>query len=445
MDVTELSPAARNRVGRGKRLHNRGRWWVLALIAVVIAGNYYAWDSIAPVADLLRHQRGFSQSQIGLLNAIYAVPNIPLSLVGGILIDRIGAARASLIAAAFGFVGTVLTAVGQPYELMVTGRLLFGIGEETLFISLLAGVAQWFASGGAALAMALFFSMARVGSYSADISPRWAVPVYAAGWQPPLALAAVLTGISLVAAVIYLRIDRYRAAVEGEPAPGAGHGRFDWRDLTRFDRSFWYIMALNVLFASVFFPFRSTFAIVFFQDAKKLSLADAGLVNSWVFFTAIFATPVFGLIADRFGRRAMLLTIGAALMPMTFAILGLTHWSLWISTALMGASFSVIPAVIWPSTAMLVEPRRIGTAFGLINVLQSLGMGALNLAAGSLNDQAHAGPHNPGGYAPMLWMFGLFSFAGFLAVAALWLRESGPNGHGLNAPAPRVSSPPSEA
>ena len=415
-------------------MHNRGRWWVLALIAVVIAGNYYAWDSIAPVADLLRHQRGFSQSQIGLLNAIYAVPNIPLSLVGGILIDRIGAARASLIAAGFGFFGTVLTAVGQPYWVMVSGRLLFGIGEETLFISLLAGVAQWFSTGGAALAMALFFSMARVGSYSADITPRWAAGIYAGGWQPPLALAAVLTGISLVAAMVYLRIDRFRP-LSAEPI-AAEHERFRWRDLARFDRSFWYIMALNVLFASVFFPFRSTFAIVFFQDAKKLSLADAGLVNSWVFFAAIFATPVFGLIADRFGRRAMLLTFGAALMPMTFAILGLTHWSLWISTALMGVSFSVIPAVIWPSTAMLVEPGRIGTAFGLINVLQSLGMGALNLAAGWLNDRAGAGPHHPAGYDPMLWLFGLFSFAGFLAVAALWRRESGPNGHGLNAPRP---------
>jgi MFS family permease len=411
---------------------------VLVLIAVVIAGNYYAWDSIAPVADLLRRQLGFSQSQIGMLNAIYAVPNIPLSLVGGILIDRIGAARASLIAAAFGFVGTVLTAVGQPYWVMVTGRLLFGIGEETLFISLLAGVAQWFAGGGAALAMALFFSMARVGSYSADISPRWAAGVYAGGWQPPLVLAAGLTGVSLVAAIVYLRVDRFRVAAMAKhgldaPESASGHGFFRWQDMTRFDRSFWYIMALNVLFASVFFPFRSTFAIVFFQDAKHLSLADAGLVNSWVFFAAIFATPVFGLIADRFGRRAMLLTIGAALMPMTFAILGLTHWSLWISTVLMGVSFSVIPAVIWPSTAMLVEPTRIGTAFGLINVLQSLGMGALNLAAGWLNDQAGAGPHNPAGYGPMLWMFFLFSTAGFLAVAALWRREAGPHGHGLNA------------
>jgi len=413
-------------------LNTRGRWWVLALLAVVIAGNYYAWDSIAPVADLLRRQRGFSQSEIGLLNAVYAAPNIPLCLVGGILIDRIGPARASLGAAAFCFVGAVFTAIGRPYGLMVFGRLLFGIGEETLFISLLAGVAQWFAGGSAALAMALFFSMARVGSYMADISPRWAAGAYAGGWRPPLELAAFLTGVSLVAAIAYLRIDRFRPAW----AEGAGgqHGRFSWRDLATFDASFWYILGLNVLFASVFFPFRSTFAIEYFQDAKQLSLAQAGTVNSWVFFAAIFATPVFGLIADRFGRRAMLLTFGAGLMPLTFAILGLTHWSLWISTGLMGLSFSVIPAVIWPSTAMLVDPRRIGTAFGLINVLQSLGMGALNLAAGWLNDQAGAGPHNPAGYAPMLWMFGLFSLAGFAAVAALWRRESGPNGHGLNQP-----------
>jgi MFS family permease len=416
---------------------------VLVLISLVIAGNYYAFDDIAPVADLLRRQLGMSQSRIGMLNAVYGLPNIPLSLVGGLLIDRIGPARASLLAAAFGFVGTVLTAVGQPYGVMVLGRLIFGIGEETLFISLLAGVAQWFVGGGAALAMSLFFSMARVGSYMADVSPRWAAGVYAGGWRPPLVLAAVLTGVSLVAALVYLRIDRLRPAPppamkrEADPAMGAagGHGRFHWRDLTTFDPSFWYIMGLNVLFASVFFPFRSTFAIEFLQDAKGLSLADAGLVNSWVFFAAIFATPVFGLIADRFGRRAMLLTIGAALMPMTFAILAVTHWSLWISTALMGVSFSVIPAVIWPSTAMLVEPRRLGTAFGLINVVQSLGMGALNLAAGWLNDRSGAGPRNPAGYGPMLLMFFAFSLMGFLAVAALWRREAGPNGHGLNAPA----------
>ncbi|MEX2151404.1 MAG: MFS transporter [Steroidobacteraceae bacterium] len=75
---------------------NRGRtvaWLVLALLAVAYYGNYYVYDSVGPVADLLERQRGFSDSQIGMLNAIYSLPNIVLILLGGILVDRFGAAR----------------------------------------------------------------------------------------------------------------------------------------------------------------------------------------------------------------------------------------------------------------------------------------------------------------------------------------------------------------
>ena len=406
------------------------RWWILVLLSLVIAGNYYAYDSIAPVADLLRTSRGFTQQQIGLLNAVFSLPNIALALVGGILIDRFGPVRVSLWTAALCCVGTVLTAVGSPFGLMVFGRLLFGVGEETLLIALLAGLAQWFSAGGTALAMALFFSFARVGSYAADISPRWAHALYQHGAEPPLWLAAAITGASLAAAVVYAVVDkRVRSPVNAQSR--TSEERATWSDIGRFDRSYWYILALNVLFASVFFPFRSTFAIEYFQDAKGLSLEEAGLVNSWVFFAAIFATPVFGFVADRIGHRALMMTLGTLLMPLTFLILGATNWSLWISTALMGISFSVVPAVIWPSTAMLVEPARLGTAYGLVNVLQNVGLAVCNLAAGWLNDNAHAGRANPSGFDGMLWFFGILAFVAFAFVALLWLRESGSRGHGL--------------
>jgi len=126
-----------------------------------------------------------------------------------------------------------------------------------------------------------------------------------------------------------------------------------------------------------------------------------------------------------------MMTIGTLLLPLTFVILGATNWSLWISTALMGISFSVVPAVIWSATAMLVEPARLGTAYGLVNVLQNLGLAACNLAAGWLNDSAAAGPANPAGFEGMLWFFGVLVFVAFAFVALLWLRELSPQGHGL--------------
>ena len=36
-------------------------WFVLALISVALYGNYYVYDSIGPIADLLQTQRGFSR------------------------------------------------------------------------------------------------------------------------------------------------------------------------------------------------------------------------------------------------------------------------------------------------------------------------------------------------------------------------------------------------
>ena len=217
----------------------------------------------------------------------------------------------------------------------------------------------------------------------------------------------------------------------GLHAAGGVVERINWAQVLKFDRSYWYILALHVLYAAVFFPFRTTYAIEYFQHAKGLSLSQAGVANSWVFFAAIFATPFFGLLADRFGHRALMLIFGTLLLPVTFVVLGLTSLSLWVSTVMMGISFSLVPAVIWPATTLIVEPRRLGTALGLITLIQALGMAASNLAAGWLADKAGAGAQNPGGYAVMLWFFFLLSLIALLSAVLLWRRETGPDGHGL--------------
>ncbi len=156
-----------------------------------------------------------------------------------------------------------------------------------------------------------------------------------------------------------------------------------------------------------------------------------GVANSWVFFAAIFATPFFGLLADRFGHRALMLVLAPCCCRLTFVVLGLTILNLWVSTVMMGISFSLVPAVIWPATTLIVAPRRLGTALGLITLIQALGMAASNLAAGWLADNAGAGAQNPGGYDVMLWFFFLLSLTALSSAILLWRRETGPRGHGL--------------
>jgi MFS family permease len=405
------------------------RWWVLALAAIAVSSSYYNDDVIGPIADLLHRQRGFSQSQLGMLNGVISIPNVALALINGLLIDRYGPARIAFWSAAIGVLGAALTAIGSPYELMVAGRFIFGISEGAIFIALLAGLAQWFSRGGIALAAAVYLSLARVGSYAVDTSTAWAHPLYQRGWQPPLWFGTGIALAGLVAASFFYWLDRHHrpeAHHAGEPAQ-----RLDWAHLLKFDLSYWYILALHVLYAAVFFPFRTTYVIEYFQHAKGLTLQQAGVANSWVFFAAIFATPFFGLLADRFGHRALMLCFGTLLLPLTFVVLGLTSLSLWVSTVMMGISFSLVPAVIWPATTLIVAPRRLGTALGLITLIQALAMAASNLAAGWLADKAGAGAKNPGGYDVMLWFFFLLSLTALSSALLLWRREAGPRGHGL--------------
>jgi MFS family permease len=425
-----VTVATRSSLADGDHVVSPLRWWALAFSALAIFSSYYESDVIGPIADLLGRQRSFTQSQIGELNAIISLPNVVLALFIGLMIDRFGAARVTVWAALIGFVGAVLTAIGEPYELMWCGRLVFGVSEGAIFISLIAGLAQWFPRSGIAVATALFLSFARVGSFSLDMSPTWARALYASGWQAPLWLGAGLTAAGLAAALALRMLDGRRSP--RATAAAATHSPpIKWSEVWSFDRSYWYICALHVLYAAVFFPFRQTYAIEYLQHAKGLTLEQASQANAGVFFAAIFATPLFGLLADRIGHRALMLTVGTVLLPITLLILGLTPLHPWFSTVLMGISWSMVPAVIWPSTALIVEPRRLGTALGVITLLQALGLWSSNRVAGWLADQAGAGAANPAGYNVMLWFFGLVSLAALTSVLLLWRREVGPRGHGL--------------
>ena len=144
-------------------------------------------------------------------------------------------------------------------------------------------------------------------------------------------------------------------------------------------------------------------------------------MNSYVFLAAMFATPAFGWLCDRTGRYAPWLVFGALLLPLAIAIMAYTSWSLWIATALIGVSYSLVPAVMWPLLSKLVAPERFGTAIGLMWVVQNAGIAGANLIAGSLNDQAAASALNPAGYEPMMRFFGTSSALGFAFAVMLWL------------------------
>jgi MFS family permease len=112
-------------------------------------------------------------------------------------------------------------------------------------------------------------------------------------------------------------------------------------------------------------------------------------------------------------------------------IMAYSHITLYVPMALMGIAFSLIPAVMWPSVAYIVDQRKLGTAYGLMTLIQNIGLAGFNLLVGWANDLEGASAQNPAGYHLGMWVFSSLGFFGLLFAYLLHRNETGPNAHDL--------------
>jgi MFS family permease len=403
------------------------RWLVLIFVSLAMFGSYYAYDALSPLADVLKQQLRFSDESIGFLQAIYSFPNIFTVVIGGLLIDRIGLRKSLLLFGILSFLGPAITASSGTLAVMAAGRLIFGMGAESLNVAVTAALARWFKGKELSFAFGLNLTICRLGTFFALNSPTWARSAYAY-WRWPFLIALGMSVFCVVGTVIYwvLEVQAERSFHLGE----ASTDKVVLRDLFKFGVSYWYIVALCVTFYSAIFPFQ-TFAVKFFIEAHGTSREFGGFLSSMLTLFAMIATPLFGLWVDRVGRRALLMMLGSVLLIPVYLMMAYTQTNLYIPMALMGVAFSLIPAVMWPSVAYIVDQAKLGTAYGLMTMIQNIGLFGFNLLIGWANDHSHAGASNPGGYDLGMWIFSILGFLGLMFAFLLRQRELGPHGHGL--------------
>ena len=404
------------------------RWTVLAFISLAMFGNYYIYDSISPLADVLKAQLHFRDADIGLLNAIYSIPNILMVLIGGIVIDYIGTRKATLLFAVLCLIGAAMTAASEMLWIMAAGRLVFGIGAESLNVSITTATAKWFKGKELSFAFGVNLTIARLGSFAALNSPSWGRPFYES-WQRPLIVSVAFGAICVVGAVLYWILEQ-RALAHYSLGKEIETDKVVFRDIWRFGKSYWYIVALCVTFYSAIFPFQ-TFAVKFFIEAHGVSREVGGFLSSMLTAFAMICTPLFGLVVDRVGKRALFMMYGSLLLVPVYLTMAYTNVTLYLPMALMGIAFSLIPAVMWPSVAYIVDQHRLGTAFGLMTLIQNIGLAGFNLLVGWANDFGGASAQNPAGYDLGMWIFSSLGFFGLLFAYLLHRKETGPKAHGL--------------
>jgi MFS family permease len=404
------------------------RWLVLVFISLAMFGNYYVYDCISPMADLLKARLGFTDANIGLLQAIYSIPNIVMVLIGGFIIDRIGTRKGTLIFGIVCFLGAALTAVSGTLPMMAAGRLLFGLGAESLIVAVTTAIAKWFKGKELSFAFGINLTIARLGSFAALNSPTWARAAFD-DWRMPLLISVGFATFCVTGAIAYWVLEA-RAERTYDLASAGKTDKVVFGDIFRFGVSYWFIVALCITFYSGIFPFQ-TFAVKFFMEAHGVSRETGGFLSSMLTLFAMICTPLFGLLADKIGRRSLFMMIGSLLLIPVYLLMAYSSISLYVPMAMMGIAFSLIPAIMWPSVAYVVEESKLGTAYGLMTLIQNVGLAGFNLLIGWANDYSGASVQNPGGYNLGMWIFSCLGFFGFFFAWLLRRRESGPHAHGL--------------
>ncbi|HTT17533.1 MAG TPA: MFS transporter [Candidatus Sulfotelmatobacter sp.] len=426
------------------------RWAVLITVSLAMAGNYYIYDSINALERIFINNLGFSATQFGWLNASYSVAAVATLLVGGIIIDRIGTKKSILAFAIICLLGAVVTASRGSAPVMIAGRTVLGLGAESMIVAVTTALAKWFKGKELSFAFGINLTIARLASVAADNSPTWASRAFypngpggQPSWQNPLFIAVGAGVFAVLCSVIYWGLET-RAERQFQLGEAGTTDKLELRGIFRFDTSYWLVVGLCFTFYSAIFPFR-TFAIDLFtnkilsahggisaSDAVRVaSLEQAGRLNSLLPLAAMIATPLFGLLVDKVGKRALFMMFGSLLLMPVYLMMAYSSTSLYVPVSMMGIAFSLIPAVMWPCVAYIVEQSRLGTAYALMTLIQQIGFFLLNLLIGKANDYSHAGLDNPSGYALGMWIFSILGFVGLALSLLLRMRETGPQAHGL--------------
>ncbi len=425
------------------------RWGILLLIGSTLFVNYYFYDAFSSLKSLLTEEFAFTNTQYGLFVSFYSIPNtfLLMAVLGGMILDKLGIRRTGFMFVFFMAFGAVLTAYGASdiyraggighglmssflpqyspeLKMMLAGRFFYGLGAETSIVVASKILVKWFKGKDLALAFGLKIGFGRMGTFLAlRTSPSLAQD--GAHLNTAVWFAAILVCIGLLAFIIYILFDLKVDREIKQSGSQEHEEKFAIRDVVGIvsNRAYIYILLLCVTFYAAVFPFVA-YAPDFFYNKFGITTLESGKVTSLLPLGTMLFTPLFGFLVDRKGRSATAMIIGAATLLFVHLIFALTNLQPHFFLILLGVSFSLVPAAMWPSMVRLVKEKEIGTAYGLMYSVQNLGLWGVPILAGIILDRTNPGTPEVLNYTPTILMFASLSLLGLLFALMLKWEDS---------------------
>ncbi len=416
------------------------RFTVLLFVSLLSFGSYFAYDIIGAIAPRLIEELGAQRETVGSFYTMYSIAAILSVFIGGLLIDKLGTRKASMLFSILVLIGAAIVAFAQSIPVLFVGRFVFGAGSEPLIVAQSAILARWFKGKELALSFGIALTVSRLGTLF-SFNTGELIASHFGGYSYALWAAVIFCGISLLANIVYIVMDRRGERVLKLKEEGAEE-KIVFSDIKAFKPSFWYVTLLCVTFYSAIFPF-TALSTDFFADKWGIPriaeasggfifqvfnnffhmFSTAGGISSIIIFASMVFAPFAGQLVDKIGKRATLMIIGSLILIPSHLVMGLTDIYPVVPMITLGAAFVLVPAAMWPSVPLIVDKNRVGTAFGLMTTVQNIGLALFPWLNGLLRDATHS-------YSASMVMFASLGLLG-LVFAILLKRADAKEGTGL--------------
>lgn len=377
------------------------RWCMLVMACFFMLGNNFSYDSPGPLETQLRKQFNMDSYHYSLLYTVYSLPNMFLPILGGILLDSIGIRSGLILFATILAIGQGVFMLGgfqADYTTMIVGRVIFGMGGESMSVAQSSIISVWFKGKELAFALGLNLSVARLGSViNGDVVPA----VYDSnGLGMALGVGFVLCIFSLVNGIGMAYVDRRAEEIdkerlgEVETAAVNEDDKFKWSDLTEFGVQFWLLTGSCVLTYMSVFPYIQN-ASNLLQTKYGFDNKTAGALFGVPYIISAIASPFLGLMIDKVGKRAFLCCLSSCVLIVAYTTSLFMPkcdkcYNEMVPLVLTGIGYSIYASAIWGSVPYVVPKKSVGSAFGLATAIQNIGLVIAPTLVGHIKDSTAA-------------------------------------------------------
>ncbi|CAD7932787.1 unnamed protein product [Amoebophrya sp. A120] len=425
---------------------SKARFVVLTMGAFMMFGSYYFFDQCSASEQGVREQLNITEPQFGLLQSVYSWPNMILPLFGGLLIDVFGIRKSLLLFMSLVFAGQVVYSLGllqKSFATSLVGRVIFGLGGESLNVASLALVAMWFKGAELAFAMGIIICVSRLGSVAAFNSQEQLIEAH--GVPEASFVGSAIMGFSFLncLAVCFMdkRADKIDARTLGntdnsdeknktETESSSENQAVSFQQILELGLPYWLITFCCVTVYISAFPFFQVTSVSYLTESFGFKPTDANFITSIPNLVSAFTSPLFGLFVDKRGKRPLFMICSTVIFMACFGafiIYGNTYgrnirrsltadvepdtssraglfgeitaaanllanssypqpWSIIAVYVALGGALCLFGAVMWPCIPLVVDAKLVGTAFGVTTAVQNLGLGTAPVAFTALKD-----------------------------------------------------------